>query len=119
MNRKTTRKQIKIKEEEITEVLLELEKDLSNFQLSVEKKDKTIQQYARLLKLTKIKYQKIYEENKKLREKIKIKKKKESISKKQIVSLTPKKEKRNRSILRKLKSQTQKLLKKHNGRKAA
>ena len=61
-------KKIKTKEEEIGEILLELEKDLSNFQITVEKKkQKTIQQYAKLLKLTKIEYQRMFEENKKLK----------------------------------------------------
>ena len=32
----------KTREEEITEVLIDLEKDLSHFKLSIDKKDKTI-----------------------------------------------------------------------------
>ena len=53
------------------EVLVELEKKLANYQLTVQKKkDKTIQEYTRLLKLTKAKYQKLFEENKILKEKI-------------------------------------------------
>ena len=49
--------------------------DLSNFQITVEKKDKKIQHYIKLLKLTKIKYQKFFEENKRLTEKCEILKK--------------------------------------------
>ena len=45
-------------------------KDLANFQLTVQKKDKTIQEYIRLLKLIKAKYQKLFEENKMLKQKI-------------------------------------------------
>ena len=45
-------------------------KDLANFQLTVQKKDKAIQEYIRLLKLTKAKYQKLFEENKILKKKI-------------------------------------------------
>ena len=40
------------------------------FQLTVQKKEKTIQEYVRLLKLTKIKYQKLFNKNKTLKEKI-------------------------------------------------
>ena len=39
--RKKKKKQ-KSREEEITEVLIDLEKDLSNFKLNTDKKDKTI-----------------------------------------------------------------------------
>ena len=45
-------------------------KDLSHFQLTINKRDKTIQEYIRHLKLTKIKYQKIFNENKILKEKL-------------------------------------------------
>ena len=45
------------REQHIEDVLVELEKDLANFQLTVQKKDKTIQEYIRLLKLTKAEYQ--------------------------------------------------------------
>ena len=52
------------------DVRVELEKDLADFQLTVHKRDKTMQEYIRLLKLTKTKYQKLFEENKILKEKI-------------------------------------------------
>ena len=54
MNRKI--KKVKSREEHIEEVLLNLEKDLSNFRLRIGKRDKTIQEYIRLSKLPKIEY---------------------------------------------------------------
>ena len=68
MNRKT--KNVKTREEQIEEVLLFLEKNLTNFQVTIDKRDKTIQEYIRLLKLTKIEYQKLFNENKILKEKL-------------------------------------------------
>ena len=68
MNRKA--KNLKTSEEYIEKVLLHLKKDLSHFQLTINKRDKTIQEYIRHLKLTKIKYQKIFNENKILKEKL-------------------------------------------------
>ena len=68
MNRKT--KKVKTREEHIEEVLLDLGKDLLNFRLTIDKRDKTIQEYVRLLKLTKIEYQKLFNENKILKEKL-------------------------------------------------
>ena len=51
-------------------MLVELEKDLSNFQITIQKKDKTIQEYVRLLKLTKQEYQKLFQENEILKDKL-------------------------------------------------
>ena len=68
MNRKT--KKVKTREEQIEEVLLFLEKNLTNFQVTIDKRDETIQEYIRLLKLTKIEYQKLFNENKILKEKL-------------------------------------------------
>ena len=68
MNRKT--KKVKTREEQIEEVLLFLEKNLTNFQVTIDKRDETIQKYIRLLKLTKIEYQKLFNENKILKEKL-------------------------------------------------
>ena len=59
MNRINRKKQ-KNREEDIEDVLGELEKDLSNFQITIQKKDKTIQEYIRLLKLTKLEHQKFF-----------------------------------------------------------
>ena len=60
--------------------LLTLKKK-ANFQLTVKKKDKTIQEYVRLLKLTKQEYQKLFQENKLLKERI------NSIEKEKIVKI--------------------------------
>ena len=65
---KSFKKNQKTNEQHIEDVLAELEKDLANFQLTVRKKDKTIQEYIRLLKLTNAEYQKLFEENKVLKE---------------------------------------------------
>ena len=67
MNRK---KQQKTREEYIEEVLAELEKDLSNFQFTIQKKDKVLQEYVKLLRIIKIKYQKLFNENEILKEKL-------------------------------------------------
>ena len=48
--------------------MVDLEKDLSNFKLNIDKKDITIKEYIRLLTLGKKEYQKLLEENKKLKE---------------------------------------------------
>lgn len=61
------KKKIKTREEQIEEVPLEFEKDLSNFQLPIDKIDKTIQEYIKLLKLTKTEYQKLFNKNKSLK----------------------------------------------------
>ena len=61
-------KKQKTRQEEITEVLIDLEKGLSNFKLNIDKKDKTIKEYIRLLTLEKKEYQKLFEENKRLKE---------------------------------------------------
>ena len=69
MNRINKQKK-KSREEHIEDELVELEKNLSNFQITIEKKDKTIQEHVRLLKLTKQKYQKLFQENKIIKEKL-------------------------------------------------
>ena len=63
-------KKQKTREQYIKDVLVDLEKDSANFQLTVQKKDKTIQEYVRLLKLTKQECQKLFQENKLLKERI-------------------------------------------------
>ena len=64
------RKKQKSREEHIEDELVELKKDLLNFQITAQKKDKTIQEYVRLLKLTKQEYQKLFQENKILKDKL-------------------------------------------------
>ena len=70
MNRINKQKKKKSREEHIEDERVELEKNLSNFQITIEKKDKTIQEHVRLLKLTKQKYQKLFQENKIIKEKL-------------------------------------------------
>ena len=62
-------------------MLVELEKELLNFQITIHKKDKAMQEYVRLLKLTKQEYQKLFQENKILKDKLNLIKK-EKINKK-------------------------------------
>ena len=45
-------------------------KKLSNFWLSIDKRDKTIEEYIRLLKLTKTEYRNLFNENEILKEKL-------------------------------------------------
>ena len=79
MNKSLKKK--KTKEQHIEDVLVELEKGISNFQVMIQKKDKTIQGYMRLLKLTKVEYQKLFHKNKTLKEKIEAIEKKRNIKK--------------------------------------
>ena len=58
---------------------------MQNFQLTVQKKDRTIQEYLRLLKLTKTEYQKLSEENKILKEKINTVERKSQLKKEKIM----------------------------------
>ena len=85
MNRKT--KKVKTRAENIEEVLLNLEKNLSNFQLIIDKRDRTIQGYIKLIiKLTKIEYQTLFNKNKTLKEKLeKTEKRKKIRAKKKII----------------------------------
>ena len=71
----------KKREEYIEEVLVELGEDLSNFQMTVDKKEKTIQKYIRLLKLVEIEYQRVFNENKSLKQEIELFKKQNQIEK--------------------------------------
>ena len=70
------------REEHIEEVLVELEKVLSNFQLTISQKSKTIQGYIKLLKLAKIEQQKIFSKYKSLKQEIELIKKQNQIEKK-------------------------------------
>ena len=70
MNRINKKKTKQSREEHIEDELVELEKNLSNFQITIEEKDKTIQEHVILLKLTKQKYQKLFQENKIIKEKL-------------------------------------------------
>ena len=66
-NAKIKKREQKIKEQYTDEMLVALEKDLSNFKFTIEKKDKAIEQFIKLLKLTKAEHQKLYIENKRLK----------------------------------------------------
>ena len=50
--------------------MIELDKDLSNVKLNIEKKDSVTEQYIKMLKLTKVEDQKVYLENENLKVKI-------------------------------------------------
>ena len=56
-------------EQHIKDFLIDLQKHLLNFQLSLQTKDKTIKEYVRLLNLTKTEYQNIFNENRQLKKK--------------------------------------------------
>lgn len=72
MNNRRAIKQKKSRNDQTTEKLEELEKDLNNLKLTMQKKKKKhLGQYDKVLKATKIEYQKITDENKKLTEELK------------------------------------------------
>lgn len=71
MNNRRAIKQKKSRNDQTTEKLEELEKDLNNLKLTMQKKKKHLGQYDKVLKATKIEYQKITDENKKLTEELK------------------------------------------------
>ena len=61
-NRPTiTNKQIR--NEQLALVLGELEEDIENFRLTIEKKDEQLQKISSILKATKVEYQKIHKRN--------------------------------------------------------
>ena len=66
MNR--NKKKQKTKEKEISKVLIELEKDLNNFKLNIDQKDKKIKEYIRLLELGKKEHQKVIHESNELKQ---------------------------------------------------
>ena len=67
---KSFKKNQKTREQHIKNVLVDVEKDLANFQLTVQKIDKIILEHVRLLKLTKQEYEKLFQENKLLKERL-------------------------------------------------
>ena len=52
-----------IRDEQVSLVLGKLKKDIENFRLTIEKKDKQLQKFSKILKATKSECQKIYKEN--------------------------------------------------------
>ena len=57
-----------IKNEQIALVLAELENDIQNFRIMIQKKDEQLLKFSKLMKATKTKYQKLHKENAKLKE---------------------------------------------------
>ena len=84
----------KKREEYIEEVLVELGEDLSNFQMTVDKKDKRMQENIRLLKLVEIEYQRVLNENKSLKQEIELIKKQNQIEKQTTEKIKTNKKKR-------------------------
>ena len=62
MNKKKKIK-VKTKDQEIKELLTDLEKDLSNFKLDNDKKDRKLKEYIRLSELARNEYRKVVQEN--------------------------------------------------------
>ena len=54
---------LKTKEQEIKDLLPDLEKDLGNFKLDIDNKDRKIKEYLGLLELARNKYRKVALEN--------------------------------------------------------
>ena len=69
---KKKKKTKKNKEQYIEDELVKLGKDISNFQLMVQRKVETIQEYVRLLKLSKAKYQNCFMKTKHRKKKSKL-----------------------------------------------
>ena len=57
-NEKKNNNKKKTRDEEIKETLIDLEKDLNNFRLDIDQKDKTIKECDRLYRLLKISIEK-------------------------------------------------------------
>ena len=62
------------KNELIALVLAELENDIQNFKITIQKKDEQLQKFSKLITATKIEYQKLHKENVELKKYIVIKK---------------------------------------------
>ena len=71
-----------------------LEKFFSNFQMTVDKKDKRMQENIRLLKLVEIEYQRVLNENKSLKQEIELIKKQNQIEKQTTEKIKTNKKKR-------------------------
>ena len=84
---KNKKLKVKTKDQEIKELLTDLEKDLSNFKLDNNNRDRKLKEYIRLLELVRNKYRKVVQENKLL--------------KRQILGLRQSRPKQNKQIKRK------------------
>ena len=60
---KSKKNKLKTKEQEIKDLLTDLEKDLGNFKLDIDNKDRKIKEYLGLLELTRNKYRKVAQES--------------------------------------------------------
>ena len=60
---KSKKIKLKTKEQEIKDLLPDLEKDLGNFKLDIDNKDRKIKEYLGLLELARNKYRKVALEN--------------------------------------------------------
>ena len=87
---KSKKIKLKTKDQEIKDLLTDLEKDLGNFKLDIDNKDRKIKEYVRLLELARNKYRKVVQENNLLKRQIlglrqtRPKKKNKKIDKKKI-----------------------------------
>ena len=61
---------VKTKDQDVKELLTDLEKDLSNFKLDNDKKDRKLKEYIRLLELARKEYRKVVQENNLLKRQI-------------------------------------------------
>ena len=60
---KSKKIKLKTKEQEIKDLLTDLEKDLGNFKLDIDNKDRKIKEYIRLFELARNEYRKVVQEN--------------------------------------------------------
>ena len=67
---KSKKIKLKTKDQEIKDLLTDLEKDLGNFKLDIDNKDRKIKEYVRLLELTRNEYRKVVQENNLLKRQI-------------------------------------------------
>ena len=67
---KNTKIKVETKDQEIKDLLTDLEKDLCNFKLDNDNKDRQIKEYIRLLELARNEYRKVVQENNLLKRQI-------------------------------------------------
>ena len=66
--KRLTKTKEQLRNKQVALVLGDLEKDIENFRLTTEKEDDQLNNYLKLLKVAKIEYQKLYKENKQLKD---------------------------------------------------
>ena len=67
---KNTKIKVETKDQEIKDLLTDLEKDLCNFKLDNDNRDRQIKEYIRLLELARNEYRKLVQENNLLKRQI-------------------------------------------------